>query len=669
MPKLHSNEDRNLENLTRTQKILVFIALAFLTFLMILGYFLLSDDHTNIKYQENYVSYDEGWSVSIAGEEVPNPTLPVYVKTKKHESAIFSKTLPDNIPENYGLSLRNYHQALLVTIDNQLVFAYPPNLQNGIANLISDEWCIVPLRPEDSGKTIQISLSNSAFFPFTATIGEFYYGESNSLVQRARSQGFVKAIIGIIICIIAGLLLLVSVVFRKHTNQPPNTAMGIALMGFGIWLTNRAKMCLFPDHSIYVYFGSLIALMLVAPFVFLYSYFRNHEFKRLSLWAFRLCLLADLFLIASSFFIDYDVEIIAIFGYALTFTALILTAYSLYRGGWGKNIARKRKIDVLLDRTEFVVNLIFLILIGVESALTTDELWTDASFNATFLILLYSLLYMFFVFWRTFLVVQDRTIVTKQLHDSQLELMMSQIQPHFIFNTLSSIRTLIMIDPEASRDMLYDFSNYLRANIDNVTNLDGIPFASEVNHIKSYVNIEKVRFADRLDVVFDIQSDRFTVPPLSIQPLVENAIKHGVCKKVQGGTVVLRSYDEPDYHVVEIEDDGIGFSRQNASRVFSSYFNQDLDAELKANQFSQSVIKELMGSLKLIDKDGEVIDVTEINEPVVEQNLSGNGSEVHKSTGMMNILLRLKEMANAKVEISSTEDVGTKIRVLFPKTH
>ena len=134
------------------------------------------------------------------------------------------------------------------------------------------------------------------------------------------------------------------------------------------------------------------------------------------------------------------------------------------------------------------------------------------------------------------MVVQDRTLVTQRLQESQLELMMGQIQPHFIFNTLSSIRTLVMVDPPIAYDMIYDFSNYLRANVDNVTNLEGIPFASEVSHIKSYVNIEKVRFGDRLSMEYDIQIDSFIVPPLSIQPLVENAIKHGVCRKPEGGT-------------------------------------------------------------------------------------------------------------------------------------
>ena len=82
--------------------------------------------------------------------------------------------------------------------------------------------------------------------------------------------------------------------------------------------------------------------------------------------------------------------------------------------------------------------------------------------------------------------------------------MISQIKPHFIYNTLGSIRTLIKISPEKAYDMVYDFSVYLRANIDSMGTREKILFSDELRHVKAYVNIEKVRFEDRLEVVFDI---------------------------------------------------------------------------------------------------------------------------------------------------------------------
>ena len=147
----------------------------------------------------------------------------------------------------------------------------------------------------------------------------------------------------------------------------------------------------------------------------------------------------------------------------------------------------------------------------------------------------------------------------KKLKDANVKIMMSQIQPHFIYNTLSSISTLTTIDPGKAQKALDDFSDYLRMNFSSLTDTRLVPFADELQHIKTYVGLEKLRFNDRLKIVYDIQTMDFYVPPLSIQPIVENAIKHGIIKKVEGGTVTLRTYENDTSHVVEIIDDGVGF--------------------------------------------------------------------------------------------------------------
>lgn len=638
------------------KKALIWIVIITVISLLIIGLFLLTGDKTNIKYVERHEKYDDGWALIENGESKGNVDLPVQVRTSSYSSVVLSNKLPDSIKEDDAIVSRNYHQILRVTIDGELVFAYPPAEWSGTANLISDEWQLVPLKPEYAGKTIEFTFTNSTAFPFGAYIGDFYYGSDNSLVQYVRHQGFWGVIMGIIISIMAGLLLIVSVIYRKHTMQITNTAMGLALLFFSIWLTNRAKMCLFPDHSIYVYFASVICLMMVAPFIFLYSYYRNKTFRLVALWGFRLCFVADALLIVLCFFINFDIEIIAAFAYILSLIAMILNAHALYQGGFGKASKKKSRIEKLLDRTEFMSNILFISFAIIEIIVYSDMLWTEASMFMRVGALIYSTLYFIFIFWRTFLVVQDRTIVTKKLHDSQLELMMGQIQPHFIFNTLSSIRTLVMVDPKQSYDMLYDFSNYLRANIDNVTNLDGIEFSSEVEHIKSYVNIEKVRFGERLDVEYDINASRFTVPPLSIQPLIENAIKHGVCKKITGGTVKLISYETETHNVVEVRDTGVGFNEISAGRVF--YAAEQVDA-------SNKHVMKVIDVLDLIDAEGKPIEIKEPEDAAPD--LSGNGSEKHQSTGMLNILLRLKEISNATVEIYSKENEGTQIKVLFPK--
>ncbi|EEG52718.1 sensor histidine kinase, partial [Enterocloster asparagiformis] len=131
--------------------------------------------------------------------------------------------------------------------------------------------------------------------------------------------------------------------------------------------------------------------------------------------------------------------------------------------------------------------------------------------------------------------------------------------PHFIYNTLSSIRTLIKLDPDRAYNLVYDFSKYLRANIDSIGQGGMIPFAQELEHIRNYCNIEKVRFGDKLALVYEIGPDGFEVPPLTVQPLVENAIKHGIRGKNGDGTVKVSTLEDEHSYMVEVLDDGAGF--------------------------------------------------------------------------------------------------------------
>ena len=148
----------------------------------------------------------------------------------------------------------------------------------------------------------------------------------------------------------------------------------------------------------------------------------------------------------------------------------------------------------------------------------------------------------------------------KKLKDANIKIMMSQIQPHFIYNTLSSISTLITIDPDKAQKALDDFTSYLRMNFSALTETKLVSFSDELKHIRTYVDLEKMRFNERLNVVYDIRTTQFDVPPLSVQPIVETAIKHGVLKKIEGGTVTLSVHEEPDSFIVVVKDDGVGFN-------------------------------------------------------------------------------------------------------------
>ena len=140
----------------------------------------------------------------------------------------------------------------------------------------------------------------------------------------------------------------------------------------------------------------------------------------------------------------------------------------------------------------------------------------------------------------------------------KIQLALSQIKPHFIYNTLNAIQDIEGM-PDNARDAIIDFSKYLRENLDFLTESNLIPFSKELEHVKKYVNLEKLRFEDKINVEFNVEETEFLIPSLSLQMIVENAIKHGITKKYEGGTVKITSYKKNDRIFIVVEDDGVGF--------------------------------------------------------------------------------------------------------------
>ncbi|MGN0404301.1 MAG: sensor histidine kinase [Bariatricus sp.] len=145
-----------------------------------------------------------------------------------------------------------------------------------------------------------------------------------------------------------------------------------------------------------------------------------------------------------------------------------------------------------------------------------------------------------------------------QLRESHVATMISQIQPHFIYNTLGTIEYLCHKNPKMAADLVQSFAKYLRGNFSEMDEPKPIRLNREMEHVRYYTDIETVRFPD-ITVRFDIQSDDFLVPALTVQPLVENAIKHGLMKREEGGTVTISTYETDTHYCIRVEDDGAGF--------------------------------------------------------------------------------------------------------------
>ena len=199
----------------------------------------------------------------------------------------------------------------------------------------------------------------------------------------------------------------------------------------------------------------------------------------------------------------------------------------------------------------------------------------------------------------------EKMVLNAQLAESRISTMMSQIRPHFIYNTLGSIEQLCELDPPKAGELVHNFAKYLRGNFGELDNPKPILMSQEMEHVRHYINIENVRFPD-MTFSFEMRSEDFSLPALTVQPIVENAIKHGLMKLQKGGSIRVITYETDTDYCICVEDDGVGFDTS-----------------------------------KLLDEK--------------------------KHIGIRNIRDRLKVMVGGTLEIESTQGVGTKVLITIPK--
>ena len=146
-----------------------------------------------------------------------------------------------------------------------------------------------------------------------------------------------------------------------------------------------------------------------------------------------------------------------------------------------------------------------------------------------------------------------------ELEESRIAILLRQMQPHFIHNILNVIYYLIGKDPVTAQEAVSKFSDHLRNNLEAISQKELITFRKELDHIHTYLELEQLRFGEELSVVYDIEEDSFLLPVLSIQPLVENAVKHGIAKKRGGGVVTISSQLTETECRITVSDTGVGF--------------------------------------------------------------------------------------------------------------
>lgn len=154
----------------------------------------------------------------------------------------------------------------------------------------------------------------------------------------------------------------------------------------------------------------------------------------------------------------------------------------------------------------------------------------------------------------------EKKILQAELKESRISVMMSQIQPHFLYNSLAVIQELCHEEPEKAEKAIGNLAEFLKGNMSILLSDKVVSFADELNHTKKYLEMEYLRFEDQLSVVYEINTDNFCLPALTLQPIVENAVRYGVRKNEDGGMVRITTNEYKEFYEVIVEDDGPGLN-------------------------------------------------------------------------------------------------------------
>ena len=270
-----------------------------------------------------------------------------------------------------------------------------------------------------------------------------------------------------------------------------------------------------------------------------------------------------------------------------------------------------------VKRNLYITSLVFLVSFPVDVIATSLGLWEGGLVSkfVFFAIFIMALVIVLLVIpsninaaMRSRELEAEKQLLKQELQESRISIMLSQMKPHFIFNTLNTIYHLCDIDIEKAKTTLSSFSTYLRNNINNLGQSEMIFFEKELSFVNAYLDIEKIRFDDELLISFDIGVSDFKLPVLTVQPIVENAVKHGTSKKEGISHLYISTRETEKFYEIEIRDTGVGF-----------------DTNTKKN-------------------------------------------DVDKHIGIDNVRQRLKSLCNGTLTIESTLGVGTTALIQIPKT-
>lgn len=550
-------------------------------------------------------------------------------------------TLNDDIDGDTSLAFYTVHQYVTVWIDGVEVYKMMPSGKERITKTVASNWIMIPLYADDSGKDVCVEIT-PVYESFRNRKVDFLVGTPLSIYRDRLSKDLIELILG-------GLAVLIGLIFLciagygllRRRKGSGLSVLGIFSVMLGIWRIMDTRFTPFMDFGkpVFIYYMDIIMPMLgMLPLAqWTKMYFK--EKSRIILDIYEVCVLVlCLIQFGLQYFRVVDIrQIMLTTHFSMGVGAACVVGITIYEMKCTEQTKNNSKECFAKKKPPIELRMALICVTGIMLDVVTFYIKGNSSG------LVFTLLsFIIYIICMGILSIQrygkqqaeiaqlDRQVAQQSLEiseknkriaqqsrelamqerkltDSRIKVMMSQIKSHFIFNVLATISTYCKIDPKEADRAIVCFSRYLRRNIHNIEEDGLIDFSVELEQVKDYVALEQLRFGDRITFVTDIETTSFQLPPLTIQPIVENAIKHGIIEQGKSGVITLQTKIDENIIEIIVEDDGVGFD------------------------------------LKQLEKS--------------------------ESVGIRNVRYRVENMINGKLEYKSTIGKGTTVTIKIPGTY
>lgn len=426
----------------------------------------------------------------------------------------------------------------------------------------TDTWVCINEYDISTKDDIRIELSTDKEYIYNVNFVYFlkriYNTTKFDLIREMFRQNFLSIIACAVIAMMGMSLLVYRLCFRSGEGDHSGLwACGLMMLvgGSTCFVDDNYISLLIKNIDLLKYMDQLSQAFIV---MFVTAYMRRYMASeksktRCNFFVIAMATMLSIYLIKAMFVADFSSfdPMFVSFVAAVVFI-FVFELMELYRSG--KALAKDSILafdSVILMISSFIAEMVYFICTGTYLIKMFETALLIFAVVQYYLLVSYNI--------NNYRMARKANELEMELTQSKIKLIISQIQPHFLYNAISTIRVLCTRNPEEAKKALDYFAKFLRANMDSLGTEGCVPFTKELDHVKSYLYIEKLRFGELLNIEYDIQTLDFQCPPLTLQTMAENAVKHGLLAKKEGGTLKISTKETEYCYEIIIEDDGVGF--------------------------------------------------------------------------------------------------------------